>query len=473
MSAAPPYLLALDAAPLHDEFPIGEAFLARWRGRSAEALRAHQEALFRRCLDRAWRIPFYRRLWSAHGIEPGDIRGLDDLPKLPVFDKSDIMASIERAPPLGDFHGRDTYPPEARPPLIVHTTSGTTGTPQTIPFGPRGREVQNLMLARAYLLQGLTDADVVHSVYGHGMVNGGHYVREAVTHWTGALFLPAGTGIETRSAQQVALMRRFGATVLVGFADYIRHLAGVAREAGVLPGRDLHIRMICGHIGREDREALSAAWGGAELFDWYGVADTGLIAAEGPDHDGLHVMEDAHVLELLDVDSGVPAAEGAAGDMVVTVLFKDDIYPMIRFNTHDVTRWRRGSSSRLGLPFRRIEGFLGRSDAMVKLRGINVFPHAVGAILTEVPGLVGEFLCRVERDPEGRDSMTVMAETTADPADATLAERVRRLLRERLGVALEVELCPPGRLAPLTGIESRQKPVRLLDRRGLPDAAAP
>ncbi len=462
----PPYMLAVDAAALHREFPIGPAFLARWRGaQDREALRRRQEALFRRCLGRAWQIPFYRRLWGARGIAPGDIAGLDDLPKLPVFDKSDIMASIERAPPLGDFHGQDSHPAEARPPVILHTTSGTTGQPQTIPYGPRGREVQNLMLARGYLLQGLRDDDVVHSVYGHGLINGGHYIRETVTHWTGALFIPAGTGLETRSVQQVALLRRFGATVLVGFADYIKHLAGVARELGVDPARDLRLRMICGHIGREDRAALSRAWGGAELFDWYGVADTGMIACEGPDHDGLHVMEDAHHLELLDIDgSGRPAPAGEPGDMVVTVLFKDDIYPMIRFNTHDVTRWRPGDSA-LGLPFRRIDGFLGRSDNMVKLRGINVFPHAVGEILAASPAFAGEFLCRVERDAEGRDALTVMVETAAGPADAALAEAIRRLLRERLGIAAEVELCAIGSLAPLTQVEARQKPIRLLDRR--------
>ena len=93
--------------------------------------------------------------------------------------------------------------------------------------------MQNLLLARAYLLQGLRDDDVVHSIYGHGMVNGGHYIRETVLHWTRALFIPAGTGVETRSRTQVELMRDFGVTVLVGFIDYIRHLADVAREMGV------------------------------------------------------------------------------------------------------------------------------------------------------------------------------------------------------------------------------------------------
>src|SRR5262245_64193019 len=138
------------------------------------------------------------------------------------------MASLERNPPLGDFHGMESYPAETRPPVILHTTSGTTGKPQVLLFGPRGREVQSLLLARAYLFQGLRDDDVVHSVYGHGMINGGHYIRETVTHWTRALFLSAGTGVETRSSTQIELMRDFAVPVIGGFGDYHTHLGELA-----------------------------------------------------------------------------------------------------------------------------------------------------------------------------------------------------------------------------------------------------
>ena len=414
--------------------------MPRFQSLSRDELRAIQEARFQRVVERAWRIPFYQRLWAGVGAKPGDIRGLDDLPRLPTFDKSDIMDSLERHPPLGDFHGIESYPPEARPPVILHTTSGTTGKPQVLLFGPRGREVQNLLLARVYLLQGLRDDDVVHSVYGHGMINGGHYVRETVTHWTRALFLSAGTGVETRSSTQIELMRDFGATVIVGFGDYMKHLG-------------------------EDRDAVSRAWGGAEVFDWYGVGDTGIIAGEGPDHAGLYVMEDAHYLELLDLETGQPVAEGGTGDMVVTVLFKDDIYPMVRFNTHDVTGFRADASP-LGLSLRRIRGFLGRSDNMVKLRGINVFPQAIAAMLADAPGYAGDYVCRLERDAAGRDSLTVAIEVHA--AAAGLDATYRELLRRKLGLEVGIELAAPRSLASLTGIDSRQKPIRLVDLRQRP-----
>ncbi|MGE5509646.1 MAG: phenylacetate--CoA ligase family protein [Bacteroidota bacterium] len=460
-------MAALNGAELLAEFPIGEAFLAYGRDLSRDELHRRQNAMFRRCVARAWTIPFYQRLWGAAGAQPGDIQSLDDLPRLPVFDKSDLMASIERAPPFGDFHGRDAYPEAERPPIIIHTTSGTTGNPQIVPFGPRGREVQNLLLARAYRLHGMADTDIVHSVYGHGLINGGHYIREAVTHWTGATFIPAGTGIETRSARQVELMRSFGATVIVGFVDYIKRLAAVAQEAGIIPGRDVKIRMICGHIGQEDRAALSESWGGCEIFDWYGVADTGTIASEGPDHDGLYVMEDAQLLEVGKIDTHAPVEDCEVGDMIVTTLYKDDIYPMIRFNTHDVTRWRAGRSS-LGLNLRRIDGFLGRSDNMVKLRGINVFPTAVGSMLPVSADLTGEYICRAERDETDRDTLVVAVEVHGDTTDAALAESIRNTLRQKLGIDVVIELTPAGSLSALTQVDMRQKPIRLIDARHKP-----
>ncbi|MCE3004350.1 MAG: hypothetical protein LW860_16870 [Xanthomonadaceae bacterium] len=462
--ASPTYLESFDVRQLLADFPLDEGFVARHRRLSRDELFARQDALFRRCLARAWQIPFYRRLWGAAGIEPGDIRGLADITRLPVFGKQEIMESVAAHPPLGDFHGWRDGTAAGDVPLVFHTTSGTTGRPQPLVFSPRTREVQSILLARLYRWQGLRAGDVVHSVYGHGMINGGHYVREAVTHYTQGLFCSAGTGVETRSAQQVALMRDLGATVIVGFADYIKKLAEVAREAGIVPGRDIPLRMVSGHLGRESREALSQAWGGVEMFDWYGVGDTGAIAGEGPDHDGLYLMEDAQYVEILHVDTGAPVPEGAEGDMVVTCLYKDDIYPIIRFNTHDVTRTLTTPSS-LGLNLRRIEGFLGRSDNMVKIRGINVFPQAMAPILEAHPAFAGEFICEATRDAAGRDELAVRVEARCAADDAAVREAFGALLRARLGVDCAVVLEAPGALAALTGIETRQKPVRLIDRR--------
>ncbi len=456
------YFDCIDADKIRADHPIGDEFLSFARNTSRDELFAHQDRLFRSCLVRAWKIPFYQRLWGGAGLQPGDIDGLKDITKLPTFDKSDIMDSIAQNPPFGDFAGLETYADNDRPPVKFHTTSGTTGRPQVLIFGPKSREVQNLLLGRLYHMQGIGLGDVVHSVYGHGPINGGHYIREAVTHWSQAMFVSAGTGIETRSVKQVQMMKEFGATVIVGFADYIKKLAAVAREAGIEPGIDIPVRRISGHLGREDKQALSEMWGGAKCYDWYGVGDTGAIAGEGPDQDGLYVMEDAQYLEICDIDTGKAVKDGGEGDMVCTCLFKDDVYPIIRFNTHDVSAVRTGVSS-LGLNYRRIEGFLGRSDNMVKLRGINIFPHAMGPILEDVDGFGGEFYCRVERDHAGRDDMTVVAECER-PSEA-LTKQFESKLKSSLGIAVSVDLKPMGGTADVTQVDVRQKPIRLVDTR--------
>ena len=460
----PTYLETLDAKTILADYPLGEDFLTKYRKISQDELYQLQNRRFLRCLQRAWQLPFYQRHWGKAGIEVNDIQSLDDISKLPPYSKEDLMQSVAEYPPLGDFHGWDVGEAESQLPMIFHTTSGTTGKPQPLFFSPKSREIQSILLARLYRFQGLLPKEVVHSVYGHGMINGGHYVREAVTHYTNALFMSAGTGVETRSIQQVQLMKDFSANVVVGFADYIKKLAEVAKQQGLTPGVDIPVRMISGHMGRESRQSISEIWGGAEIFDWYGVGDTGAIAGEGPDHDGLYVMEDAQYVEVCDIDSHQPVEDGETGDMIVTCLYKDDIYPIIRFNTHDVTRVITRPSN-LDLNFKRIEGFLGRSDNMVKIRGINIYPQAIGPVLEKFADFSGEFICVAARDSSGRDEVTVKIETHAAIQDNSLCQQYQQLLKQNFGVEMTVELVSPGELMSLTGIETRQKPIRLIDNR--------
>ena len=149
--------------------------------------------------------------------------------------------------------------------------------------------------------------------------------------------------------------------------------------------------------------------------------------------------------------------------MVCTCLYKDDIFPVIRFNTHDISAARLGANG-TGMVFDRIEGFLGRADNMVKLRGINVFPHAIGKILENEKTFNGAFVCFVDRDDNGRDDMLIMAEVKVE-ADKALLDHYREKLRRGLGVVVAVELVAEGETAAFTEIERRQKPIRLIDRR--------
>ena len=457
----PSYFDAMGYNEIIADYGRPETFIERIARIPREDLRLLQNKRFLNVVAFAWKIPFYQRHWGAAGVVPDDIRSIDDIGKLPTYSKEDLMASVEAHPPMGDFHGLDSYAKENRPPLVFQTTSGTTGRPQPLLFGPKSREIQNILLARLYAMQGINRDDVMHSVYGHGMVNGGHYVRETVLHWMGAQLLTAGTGIETSSTNQVNLMKEFGATAIIGFGDYITYLAGIARKEGLEPGTDINIRVISGHMGAESREAISKAWGGAEVYDWYGVGDTGAIAGEGPDHAGMYVQEDAQFLEILDIESNKPMADGESGDMVVTCLYKDDVFPIIRFNTHDVSAFRTDPSP-LGFTLRRIVGFQGRSDNMVKLRGINIYPTGLGVILTESdPELLSDYVCVVTRRNK-RDEMVVHIETIGNVDRDVSAHEA--LLKQRLGVAISVSLSEPGALAELTQIEKRQKPIRLIHR---------
>jgi len=459
----PSYFETFDSKKLLEDYPIGDALFSRFKGMSRDELFSIQNERFLNVLDRAWQVPFYQRHWGNSGVEPGDIRSLEDIAKLPSYSKSDLMLSLAQHPPIGDFSGIESYTNDTRPPLIFHTTSGTTGTPQPLLFGPYSREVQNLLLGRTYRFQGLKGGATIQGCYGHGMINGGHYIREAILHFTNAMYLSAGTGIETRSIQQVNLMKNFNANVLVGFADYIKRLADVARENGIIPGEHIKIDMISGHFGMESREVLAEAWGNPELFDWYGIGDTGVVSTEGPDHDGMYIWEDAQYVEILDTETNEALhGENIRGNQIVTCLFKNDIYPIIRYNSNDVTEIMPFENS-LDLPFRRTRGFLGRSDNMVKLRGINIYPQGIGPVLETNSAFAGDYICVVERDSSGRDEMTVKLETN-DNSDHAAAS-FKTLLKQKMGIEMDVTLCEPGSLANETGIEHRQKPIRLLDNR--------
>eukprot|EP01034_Spumella_vulgaris_P020607 gene20607-26413_t len=151
---------SLDYRALLADHPIGDDFVKMATTISRDQLRAHQERLFQKLVARAAKTHFYQRLWGKHGIEAGDIKSLDDLPKLPTFGKQEIVESIALLPPFGDFAGLDSYPEGARQPMIFHTTSGTTGRPQPLFFGAKTREVQNLLLARLFRWQGMRPSDV-------------------------------------------------------------------------------------------------------------------------------------------------------------------------------------------------------------------------------------------------------------------------------------------------------------------------
>jgi phenylacetate-CoA ligase len=204
---------------------------------------------------------------------------------------------------------------------------------------------------------------------------------------------------------------------------------------------------------------------GAPCHDFYGAHESGMIAADCVYRNGMHIQEDAFIVEVLDPETGRPLPDGEKGSICVTTLFKHSA-PLIRYNINDVSAFMPGRCA-CDSTLRRLEKIFGRSDNMIKLRGVNVFPEAIGALIAEDERSTGEYLCVVERTgPDGRDEMSVLVEVAAAAVDRrALQQALERRLHEALAVKVAVNLVERGELEKHTGLSKSTKPKRLLDRR--------
>jgi phenylacetate-CoA ligase len=453
----PRYHEALDIAALCEEFPPAPEFFETLWTLSRDELRARQDAAFRKQMQRAWQVPFYARRWRAAGLQPGDIGGLDDLPRIPTFSVHDLRESLSREPLFPDYLGIDPERDDPMP-LVFQTSGGTTGLPRPMMFAPRDREVMNIVTGRRLFMQGVRPFDRLQVTLSLGLPNGGLLVREGIQKYTGAVPIMTGSGSQTPTRRQIELMQALRTTHLIGFPAYLRHIALVARDELGLDPRTFGIRGLITHLGVEDRSALEALWG-APAYDTYGMNEFGSVACDCAERSGMHVFEDCFAVEVLHEGRAVETP-GTQGSAVVTTLFKH-VAPMIRFDTNDVTSWL-GGRCRCGSTHRRLSGIHGRADGMVKLRGVNVFPEAVGALVGSDARGNGEFLCVIEPG----ERMVVQVEAREASLDAAaFAADLRTRFKEALSVTLEVEVVPRGSLASLTGLDSTSKIRRLLDRR--------
>jgi phenylacetate-CoA ligase len=459
----PRYYDSLDFKALWREFPPAPEYFRGTYVASPEELRAAKDERFRWQVARCWQIPFYQRHWGAAGLKPGDIRGLADLEKIPVFDVHDLRKSIERCPPFGDFVGID-FENDAAIPMVLQTSGGTTGLPRPMIFAPRDREVMNIITGRRLYMQGVRPYDRLQVVLSLGLANGGFLAREGIWKYTGAIPVMTGSGAQTPTRRQLEIMGAWKTNFLVGFPAYLRHMAVVAREELGIDPKSYGMKGLIVHLGTDNREALQDLWG-APCYDTYGTNEFGSIAAECSEQSGLHVFEDAFELEVRDQDTMAPKGPGERGVVVLTSLFKYAA-PMIRFNTNDVSAWVPGTCA-CGSTHPRIGGIYGRADNMVKLRGTNVFPEAVGALVSENRATNGEYCCVVERvDDDGRDEMTVHVEAADASVDAkALAAALAGRIKEALGVKMAVVVAARGELAAMTGLDATSKVKRLIDKR--------
>lgn len=457
----PRYAASLDFEALWQEFPPADTYFRGPYQRSRDEIRKLQDERFIRQMTRAWQVPFYQRHWGKAGLQPGDIRGLDDLERLPPFSVHDMREGLEKEPFWADYMGIDPEHDEPMP-LIVQTSGGTTGLPRPMIFTPRDREVMNILTGRRLFMQGVRPFDLVQICLSFGLTNGGLLAREGIWKYTGAVPVTTGSGAQTPTRRQIELIKAWKTKFLIGFPAYLKHMALVARdELGIDPA-SLGIKGLISHIGVEDREALEALWG-ASVFDTYGSNECGTMACECRHKTGLHLFEDAFVMEINDPETLAPKPPGEEGTIFITTLFKHAA-PMIRYNMNDVSSWATGTCA-CGTHQRSLGKIAGRSDNMVKLRGVNVFPEAIGAIVARDSRSNGEFVCLVTRD-NGRDEMTVQVETIDDSvAKDAFAAHLAERLKESLSVKVKVEAVDRGKLDHLTGLSQTSKIKRLIDRR--------
>ena len=470
-TSLPLYRKAIDWDAFYEEFPLPDIFRNTVFGWTPERIRALQGARFLKVMEIGWKNAFYRERWRAAGLEPGDIRSLDDIVKLPTFNSDDVKDDLQRQPPFGAFHGLG---PErlASLPFKLQTSGGTTGTPRGTLYEPRAWEAQALTGARVLYLLGARPGDVMQIPMTCSLANAPWLAYKACHDYLGILPLTTGSGVVMSSRQQMEFAFRYGTNLWTCFPEYLVRLAQAAKEELGRDVRELKTKFIRSFLGPDLdgslRRELQDLWG-CPVYDTYGTHEIGTGAFECPHQAGLHFMEDTLYLEVLDVDTGKPVAQGERGNLVATVFFRS-MPPIIRYNLRDLARILSDRQCACGSHFRRMDHLLGRSDAMVKLRGVNVYPMACLAAIRSDERTTGEWVCIVERvDARGvmRDEMQVQVEVRRSAATRDgLEEKLRRRLKDDLGVAVSVTLVEEGSLAEVANTGGREgKARRLVDRR--------
>lgn len=411
-----------------------------------------QLARLRELVARVSHVPFYKEAFARDGIGPDSIRTLADVRRLPITTKADLR----RHYPLGFLTvGREQI---AR----IHGSSGTTGKPTFVAYTRKDLELWADMCARFLVAGGLRSEHTVHICFGYGLFTGGfglHYGVERV----GAAVVPAASG---NTPRQIMLIQDLGAQVLVCTPSYALNIAEVAREQGVNP-RDLPLRFA--HFGGEpwtdDMRAQIEKEFNLLAFNNYGLSEVigPGVSGECAARNGMHIQEDHFIVECLDPVTLEPVDEGQSGELVFTSLTKEAM-PLIRYRTRDVASLDRRPCpcGRTGVRMSRVRG---RTDDMLIIRGVNVFPSQIEEALLRVEGTAPHYLIEVDR-PGTLDEVTVKVEVR--PGDFSdkmsqmqnLREKIGREIQSVAGIRVEVDLVGPQTLERSAG-----KARRVIDHR--------
>jgi phenylacetate-CoA ligase len=399
---------------------------------SVDELRARQLSLLQATVRRAYdNVPHYRSALDAAGFAPDDLRDLADLSRLPFTAKKDL---------------RDNYPfgmfavPRSEV-ARVHASSGTTGRPTVVGYTQRDLDNWADLMARSIRAAGGRAGDVCHVAYGYGLFTGGlgaHYGAERL----GCTVVPVSGGMTER---QVDLIRDFGARIIMVTPSYFLSIVDELDARGLDP-RDTALRI--GIFGAEPwteqmrREVEDRT--GIHAVDIYGLSEVmgpGVAQECVETKDGLHIWEDHFYPEIIDPVTGEVLPDGSEGELVFTTLTKE-AFPVLRYRTRDLTRLLPGTA-RPGM--RRMERITGRTDDMMIVRGVNVFPTQIEEQILLVEGLTPHYLCVLTR-PGRLDELTVQVEAAPGADHSTAANHLARRVKDRVGVTVTVEVVEPHAL---------------------------
>ena len=415
-----------------------------------------QFARLKNLLDKVYRdVPFYKKKMDEAGVSPKDITCLADIAKLPFTTKDDL---------------RETFPygllacPEAEIEEI-HMSSGTTGVPVVDAYTRKDVETWEEAMARTLAGAGATRNDTVQNCYGYGLFTGGlgvHYGAKRL----GANIIPMSSG---NTQKQLMVMKAFGSTILTCTPSYALYMAEEAAESGI-DVKAMKLRAGC--FGAEPwsenmRKEIEAKYG-IDAYDIYGLTEiTGPgVAFECEAKDGLHINEDFFYPEIIDPVTGKVLPDGEKGELVFTTLVKEGT-PLIRYRTRDVTFLRRDICS-CGRTTVKMNRLFGRTDDMLIIRGVNVFPSQIEHALIEIEGTDPHYLIIVDRGPSHLDEVELQVEVKKELfGDETksleaLRARIENVMKTKLGIALKVKLVEPKTIERSIG-----KAKRVIDRRTL------
>ena len=390
-------------------------------------------------------VPFYRRRWDAAHFEPSQIHTLNDLNLAPIYDIDDIRASIAAHPPYGDYQGVNVKDAKHAP-LRLFWSGGTTGRARPTLYTEWDRQVASVTVARALYLHGIRPGDVVLNAWAFSTHAGAFAFDEGMHNWLNCVAITTGTGNVTPSKMQIELAREYEAATILTTPDYLLHLAATAVEMGLDPKKDFSIRTLP-TPGQNPK--VADVWG-VPTWDSYGTHEVQYVSMECPARGGLHINEDAFIVQIVDPETKELLPDGQRGNIVYTCLYKTGS-PQVRFDTQDLSALYPRTQCACGSWLRKMDYYRGRSDTMVKLRGLNIWPEDVGRVVCEDSRVQPDWFVVVERRGN-RDEMIVRVETKAPAADYdALREHLEDRLRSQLEIKILVELVAPGATDDATG----------------------